>query len=110
MASGLTPKLRHIGVTNNPARTATTFLISHDRRGSRIDVTVEVFNTSGRLCWSRVERGVSTENTYRVDWDLRQNDGTRMQPGIYIYRVKVACDGSKSASKSEKLIIVGNKS
>ena len=110
VASSLTPKLRYIGVTNNPACTATTFLISHDRRGSRMDVTVEVFNTSGRLCWSRVEHGVSTENTYRVDWDLRQNDGTRMQPGIYIYRVKVACDGSKSASKSEKLIIVGNKS
>lgn len=110
VASSLTPKLRHIGVTNNPARTATTFLISHDRRGSRMDVTVEVFNTSGRLCWSRVEHGVSTENTYRVDWDLRQNDGTRMQPGIYIYRVKVACDGSKSASKAQKLIIVGNKS
>ena len=110
VASSLTPKLRHIGVTNNPARTATTFLISHDRRGSRMDVTVEVFNTSGRLCWSRVEHSVSTENTYRVDWDLRQNDGTRMQPGIYIYRVKVACDGSKSASKAQKLIIVGNKS
>ncbi len=105
---GLGPQLGSIGVTDNPARTATTFLINHDRRGSRMEVQVEVFDVAGRLRWSHAESGTAADSSYRIGWDLRQRNGARVQPGIYIYRVTVGADGGKKASKAQKLIVVGN--
>lgn len=108
MVPGLGPQLGSIGVTDNPARTATTFLINHDRRGSRMEVQVEVFDVAGRLRWSHAESGTAADSSYRIGWDLRQRNGARVQPGIYIYRVTVGADGGKKASKAQKLIVVGN--
>ncbi|HEY9542249.1 type IX secretion system sortase PorU [Prevotella sp.] len=109
VARGLPPKILSVGVTDNPARTATTFVIGHDRRGSKIEVAVDVFDVAGRPCWSHVEKGVSLGNDYRIGWDLRQRNGAKLQPGIYIYRIKVGDESGKMASKAQKLIIAGNK-
>ena len=47
VVKGLRPQLFNIGVTNNPARTSTTFIISHDRMESNMDVVIELFDAAG---------------------------------------------------------------
>jgi hypothetical protein len=74
-----------------------------------MDVIIEVYDTSGRILWKHSESGVSTSNAYTVDWDLTSNNGNRLETGVYIYRVKIACDGSNQASMAKKLIVVSNK-
>ena len=109
VVKGLQPTLYSVDCTNNPATTTTTFIISHDRMGSQMDVTIEIFDTAGRLLWRHNEGGVATDTAYTVDWDLTVNGGQRLHTGVYLYRVLISSDGSTQASKAKKLIIIDNK-
>lgn len=106
---GLTPKLFNVGVTKNPASTSTTFIINHDRVGTTMDVDIDVFDASGRLLWTRHESGVSTDGAYTSTWNLCTDSGQQLQTGVYLYRVRVACEGSSQASKANKLVVISNK-
>lgn len=106
VVEGLAPSLYDIDCTSNPATTSTTFVITHDRSGSNLDVEIEVFDISGRPLWKHNESGVASSGTYTVDWDLTSDGGGRLDTGVYIYRVKVGGDGSGMVSKAKKLIII----
>ncbi len=106
VVKGLTPKLTDISCSNNPAKTNTTFIVAHDRGGSDIDVSIEVFDASGRLLWTHKENGVASGITYTYNWDLCTDVGGRLQSGVYLYRVRMSCDGSSEVSKAKKLIVL----
>ena len=106
VVKALSPALFDVGVTANPAKTSTTFIFSHDRTESDMDVVVEVFDSSGRQHWRHSESGVPTSGSYTVSWDLTSDSGTPLGTGVYLYRVKVASDGSSYTSKVKKLIII----
>ena len=108
VVKALKPNCFSVECTRNPASTSTSFIINHDRTGSQMDVVLEVFDTSGRMLWARSETGLSTDNTYQLDWDLTTSSGSRLQTGVYLYRVLISNDGSKRASQAGKLIILSN--
>ena len=101
------PTLSNVICTKNPATTSTSFVISHDRAGSEVDVELEVFDTSGRLLWRKSETGIPTDHTYTIDWDLTTGSGSRFKTGVYLYRVLIRNNGSSKASQAKKLIILG---
>jgi hypothetical protein len=109
VVKGLEPLFFDVESTKNPATTTTSFRIMHDRTGSDIDVVLDVFDISGRHLWSHAENGVSTDNSYTIDWDLTVDGGRRLQTGVYLYRLRIASDGSNYASKAKKLIILTHK-
>ena len=100
------PALASVVCTRNPARTSTSFLITHDRAGSELDVTLEIFDTSGRKLWEKTESGTAADRTYTVEWDLTTGSGSRLRTGVYLYRVLVSSNGSSEASAAQKLIIL----
>ena len=104
----LQPRCFSVECTRNPATTTTSFIVSHDRTGSQVDVELEVFDASGRLLWRKSETGISTDSTYTLDWNLTTDSGSRLRTGVYLYRVLIGSDGSKKASKAQKLIIMHN--
>ena len=106
VAHGITPSMGNIYCTENPAKSSTTFVVNHDRAGSDVDVTIEVFDSSGRLLWQHVETGTSSGGAYTYSWDLCTDSGGRLQSGIYLYRVRMSSDGSSEVSKAKKLIVV----
>ena len=106
---GLKPHCFGVSCTKNPAVSETTFIISHDRTGSELDVELEVFDFAGRLLWRHHESGVPATSTYTLNWNLSTDGGSRLQTGVYLYRVRISSDGSSQASKAQKLIIIGNK-
>lgn len=108
VVNGLQPTLFDVSTTNNPVKTSTTFIINHDRTGSNMEVTLEVFDLAGRLLWKHHESGVPTTTAYTVDWDLTTDGGRRLGTGVYLYRAKIASDGSNEVSKAKKLIVVSN--
>ena len=108
VVKGLQPNLLNLSCTSNPARTSTTFILSHDRAGSNIDVEIEVFDMTGRILWSHQESGVAEQSTYTVDWDLTTNAGSKLSTGVYLYRARLSSNGSSKASKAKKLIVIGN--
>ena len=106
VVKGLEPQVFSVDCTPNPARTSTTFLVSHDRVGSEVDIQIDVFDTSGRQLWRHTETGVAAGQSYTVTWDLTTTGGHRLQTGVYLYRIQLSSDGSTQASKAKKLIIV----
>lgn len=106
VVKGLSPTLFDVGVTANPAKTSTTFIVSHDRAETNMNVVIELFDTSGRQIWRHMENGVSTTGTYTVKWDLTVDGGRPLHTGIYLYRVRISTDGSSYVSKTRKLIVL----
>jgi len=109
VVKGLSPGTVSVDCTANPATTSTTFIITHDRAGSELDITLDVYDMAGRQLWRYEESGTSPNETYTFDWDLCVDGGRRLQTGVYLYRVTVGSDGSETQSKAKKLIIIGNK-
>ena len=70
--------------TKNPASSATSFIISHDRSSTEADVVLEIFDTSGRAIYKRLEKGVATDGTMVIDWDLSVSGGSRLRTGVSI--------------------------
>ena len=106
VVEGLQPNFFSVSLTKNPASESTTFIINHDRAGSELDVEIDIYDLSGRQLWNYQESGVSTGNTYTVDWNLCVDGGHRLQTGVYLYRVRISCDGSSQASRAKKLVVM----
>ena len=85
-----------------------TFIITHDRAGSTIDVQMDIYDTAGRHLWRYSESGVSTDDTYTFDWNQSIDGGRPLLTGVYIFKVSISCDGSGQSSKAIKLIIKSN--
>jgi hypothetical protein len=111
VVKGLEPSIFSIDCTKNPATTETTFIVTHDRTGSQVDIDIDVFDTSGRQLWHHTETasGGSPDGANTVTWDLTTTGGHRLSTGVYLYRVRLSSDGSSQASKAKKLIIIRNK-
>ena len=107
VVKSLSPTIYSVDVSKNPASTSTTFIISHSLAGCAVDVTIDVFDMSGRQLWTASNRGSQT-GVYTVDWNLTQDNGQRLQTGVYLYRVRMSADGSAVASKAKKLVVINN--
>lgn len=108
VVEGLQPEFFNVSLSKNPAKESTTFIITHDRAGSVLDVELDIFDMSGRQLWNYSESGTSVGNTYTLNWNLTIDGGRKLQTGVYLYRVRISSDGSSQASKAKKLIVVGN--
>lgn len=104
----LAPTISSVSVSDNPATTSTTFIVAHNFGGNTMDVVIDVFDMSGRLLWTHKESGAQAGSAYTVDWDLTQDNGAKMPTGVYLYRVRLASDGSSMATKAKKLVIINN--
>ena len=104
----LTPEHLSVVCTDNPATNGTSFVVTHDRTGSEITVTLDIYDMAGRRLWNHSERTVPAGNTYTLDWDLRLGSGSRLQTGVYIYRIQVGSAGSGCAQYANKLIVLSN--
>ena len=106
VVKGLSPNCFSVDCTRNPATTSTSFIVSHDRAGSAINVVLQVFDMSGRQLWEHAEKGVSTSSSYTLNWDLTISSGNRLHTGVYLYRVLVGEGGNMAASEAKKLIVL----
>lgn len=109
VAGGLSPRIFDINVTENPVRSTTSFIVSHDRAGSQIDVEVEIFDLSGRKVATRKVNEVASGNTTIVAWDACSTGGSPMRTGVYLYRARVTSSDGMYTSKAKKLVVLSNK-
>ena len=94
--------------TKNPATTFTSFIITHDRSSTKLDVTLDIFDMSGRQLWKYIKYGIPTDGSVTIDWDLTIDGGSRLMTGVYIYRIQVEGNSGISATRANKLIILSN--
>ena len=106
VVKGLRPRILDITTTHSPAREHTTFVLSHDRPESEVQIKVEAFDFSGRVLWSHHEQAATPDNYYTVDWGLCTASGQPLASGVYLYRATVTSASGKSVSKVRKLTIL----
>ena len=103
------PKLFEVESTANPASTTTSFRIIHDRIGSAMDLTIDIYDMAGRKLWSKRQQDTPSSNTIVVDWDLTTAGGSRIGTGVYLYRVKMETAEGEFSTRTKKLVILSNK-
>lgn len=109
VVEGYSPNIFDVDCVPNPATTYTTFRIFHDRAGSELTAILDIFDMSGRHLWSQTENATPPDNIMTFDWDLTTSGGRRLGTGVYLYRIRLNCEGGSYASKAKKLIILSNK-
>ena len=107
VVEGLKPYLLELTATPSPAREQVEFHLFHNRPESQLTVGIMVYDMMGHLQWKHQETGASELfKSYTVTWDLTNNRGGRLRPGVYIYRAAISSGGSKEATDAKKLIIL----
>lgn len=107
VVEGLKPFITNLVATPTPAKGNVRFHLSHNRPESQMKVGIMVYDISGRLHWKHEETGSSEVfKDYTIDWDLRNNSGSHVRPGVYIYRAAITTDNSKEATEAKKMIIL----
>jgi hypothetical protein len=104
--------LAHVLNYPNPFTTHTSFQFEHNLTTQLLHVQVNIFSISGKLVKS-LDQDISTEG-YRVtgvEWDGKDDYGSNLARGVYIYKVKVTGLGAgqaslKAESNFEKLVII----
>lgn len=101
------PRIFDLYAYPSPAKSSTNFYLTHDRPDSEVTVKIDVFSLSGQKLWSFEETDYSdTFKAAPIEWRLETNSGKRLQPGVYIYRASISCDGSTESTEAKKMIIL----
>jgi hypothetical protein len=89
----------------NPAYNYTIFQYSHNYPGEEHEIMLEVFDLSGRKV-KAIERKIYEPGfvSTPLEWNLRCASGNILQPGLYLYRMKVTTTAGTSYI-NQKLII-----
>ncbi|MDR1675362.1 MAG: type IX secretion system sortase PorU, partial [Tannerella sp.] len=108
VVNDLKPYITELTAGPVPARESVTFMLYHNRPESQMNVVIRVYDMVGRLQWQHEENGASDLfKAYAVTWNLTSGSGTRLCPGIYLYRASIRTGTSAEATKTQRLIIVG---
>ena len=84
-------------------------MFEHDLVGSDLEVFVDIYTVSGRLV-KTIEQNVFSSG-YRVDdvkWDAKDDYGSGLARGLYLYKIKVVSRELNQYRESdfEKLVII----
>ena len=100
--------LRHVLNYPNPFTTHTSFWFEHNRPpAEELQLNIQIFTVTGKLVKTLRNTIISTGNrSNEVEWDGRDEYGSKIGRGVYIYRLKVKTADGQTAEKLEKLFIL----
>lgn len=89
----------------NPFTDDTWFVFSHNQSNEVLDVTIEVYSSSGQLLHQFSEKNLSGGvKSNPIRWDGRMINGQRIPKGLYIYRLIVTNKNGQKTDKRAKLL------
>jgi hypothetical protein len=99
--------LDHVLNYPNPFTTHTTFWFEHNRPGEELHIQVQVYTITGKLVKTIRKTIFSSGNrSSDVEWNGRDEYGSKIGRGVYLYRLRVQTADGKAAEKLEKLFIL----
>ncbi len=102
VVEGLEPTIFNVSNYPNPVKDYTKFIVIHDRPEIVLTSILNIYDLSGRPVFSK-----SYSNLEDISWDLKDNNGKKVQSGAYIYNMSIKTMNSKFVSKSNKIIVIG---
>lgn len=106
VVKGQSPTMYALWSTEPLARTSTTFVLTHNRPQSKLDVRIEVMDFMGRLLWEHAETVIPSGGEYRVPWNLTTNSGQPIGSGVYLYRATLSSGGGAECTKAGKIVVL----
>jgi hypothetical protein len=99
--------LDHVLNYPNPFTTRTTFWFEHNRPGEELTLRIQIYTITGKLVKTIRTTIFSPGNrSSDVEWDGRDEYGSKIGRGVYFYRLRVQTQDGKAAEKLEKLFIL----
>lgn len=91
----------------NPATSHVDIRFTHNQGGYATSALLEIYDMQGRLVANR-KWEVSNQEKGRAEyrWDLKNNNQSTIIPGTYVYRVTLENNEGKTASMSNRMLIV----
>lgn len=90
----------------NPLKDETQFVISHKLAGEDLDIKIDILNMNGQPITSLNGRFNDADSEIRLLWTARNNWGTHLEKGVYIYNIQLSSRNSGlKDSKRKKLVI-----
>lgn len=91
----------------NPFSTRTGFWFLHNRPGESLDISVQIFTVGGKLVKTLKTTIFAVGNrSDEVEWDGRDEFGSKLGRGVYIYKLRVKTLDGKIAETWEKLYLL----
>ncbi|NTW50725.1 MAG: hypothetical protein HGB19_13550, partial [Chlorobiales bacterium] len=91
----------------NPSSEHTVFIFPHNRAGDDIEVKIKIYTVAGRLIKTLRDTIFGAPSQIRIEWDGRDEDGSGLANGIYLYKVVArSLNGNFEAELLQKLAIV----
>jgi hypothetical protein len=100
-------QVAHVLNYPNPFTTQTVFWFEHNRPGENLLITVSVLTVTGKRV-TTVKRTINTpgNRSCEMEWDGRDEFGSRLARGVYIYTLTVQTADGQKVLKTEKLLIL----
>ena len=90
-----------LDVEETPAIDQATFTIDH-QLATTPNMTVKVTDASGKLLWSKIT------STFPLVWDLKDNTGKKLTPGLYKYFGTYEAGEEYGGTSIGNLIVIDN--
>lgn len=99
--------LEHVLNYPNPFTNHTKFMFQHNQGCAPLKVVVQVYTVTGKIV-KTIQKTVECEGTIpgSIDWDGKDDYGSRLGRGVYIYKLAILNPDNKKAEKIEKLVIL----
>jgi len=99
--------LDHVLNYPNPFTTRTTFWFDHNRPGEELQLNISIYTVTGKLV-KTIRNTILSSGTRsnEVEWNGRDEYGSKIGRGVYIYRLSVRTSDGQQAHKIEKLYIL----
>lgn len=91
----------------NPFSDYTYFTFGHNKPATELNVQIEIYTLGGQRVKSLEQKVYASGfDVPPLEWDGRDDGGTLLHTGLYIFRAVVFKDGAEKVHESEKLMIL----
>lgn len=89
----------------NPFSGNTSFVFDHNQAGQTLNVNIRVYSLDGKIV-RNLNAQVSSESyqSEPIVWDATNEGGSKISPGMYMYKVVVQNENGSTSSESSKMI------
>ncbi len=91
----------------NPFKNSTTFSFNHTRPGDKLEISLEIFDLTGKIVLSYEETYVSElTNAPFLVWNGDDLKGNKLRSGIYLYTLQVTDEDGNTSVQQQKLVLM----
>ncbi len=90
----------------NPMKEITHFVFQHNQEGEKMDVTLMIYTSTGRLVKTIKQSLETTGNRTEITWDGLGEGGAPLSKGVYFYRLNAKTSKGATATAYQKLVLL----